>query len=874
MKRATTSRSDRKRKRRRRLCLQKMEDRRLLAADLPYGVTPIENGEVLLGTVTVTPVFFESDGSIDADTEQWTPAEIETTLQKIQDSVDWWSDMLATQTSVHTLDFHLDDSYSRQSQVSTGYEPIARDSTVFQRYVGDWLTDMGYGDAPSIERAVAAFNDSQRRLHGTDWAFTIFVADSSNDADGFFASGGFSGAFAYPGGLFIVIPSGRPVSTYTHEMGHIFWGRDEYPGAGSWTDYRGYYNTQNWNASDNPTPGFVQQVSIMRGGVVAANAFDNMLSPPSTLAMVGWQDSDGDGIFDIADVPLKLDAIGSYDINTGIYSFRGSAQVDTLANENPAGFQSDITFNRVHELQYRLDDGDWQTALAPDATQVDFDLEIAIPPGFSQIQWRAIDTQLGVSSAVLTGDSLTPVFSGVGGGFAFVDNNLSNGRDADEELLAGTQFTLRHADGSGLFHHAFDADTLPDDVIAPPAGMRFKGEGMDLDGRVATLPALSSNEVGKVFQAFNSRYSFWNDQWGADQQLEITSDQTSGRVTIDFVATSLGGYGVEAGSYARAEAYDAAGNRIDRVTSDFVLAGEQARLTLDDSNGRIARVVVYGHAETIILITAIEFGRSSNTAINPDGTFSVDGLPNGDYLVEAVAPNLIYQFDSQATAFQIAAGAVSSIALAADRVDSPRHNSELPGDVNGDQTVSARDALAIINDLGRLGNRTLTADETSGMNVDVNNDGKVSAIDALRVINILARAQSGEGEQSVSNTPQPRQAPKSTSVTETTQTAVLPSPLAAASVDGVFSRDLAVIAADPPNWSNLNIPELLNSAGKQSSDESPIDRRPDRFLGSDPQEAGENRAQAAEERQSLGLMHENGNIGDSFAKDSLSEELF
>ncbi len=46
----------------------------------------------------------------------------------------------------------------------------------------------------------------------------------------------------------------------------MFWARDEYAGGGSSADRRGYYNTQNLNAADNPAQGFVQQPSIMATG--------------------------------------------------------------------------------------------------------------------------------------------------------------------------------------------------------------------------------------------------------------------------------------------------------------------------------------------------------------------------------------------------------------------------------------------------------------------------------------------------------------------------------------------------------------------------------------------------------------------------------
>ncbi|WP_372894672.1 dockerin type I domain-containing protein [Stieleria sp.] len=850
-----------------------MEDRRLLAGDVPFGATPIDNGEFLLGTVTVTPVFFESDGSIDPETQNWSETEIEDTLAKIRDSVDWWSDLLATQTSVHSLDFIIDDRYARDP-VETGYEPIDNDSNTFKRYVGGWLTDLGYGDAPSIERAVSLFNDSQRQTHQTDWAFTMFVVDSSDDENGFFENGGFIGAFAYPGGLFMVVPSGRPVSTFTHEMGHIFWARDEYPGAGSWTDQRGYYNAQNLNASDNPTPGFVQQDSIMRGGVVTVRAYDNLVSPESTLAMIGWRDSDGDGIFDLADVPLNLDAIGSLDVHSDVYSIRGSATVDTLANQNSEGTQSDITLARISELQYRLDDGPWQTAITPDATHVEFDLEIEVSSPFNQISWRAIDTHTGITSEVLHGDMLTPVWSGIGGGFAYVDQNQNGQRDFDEPLIDGTQFTVRRDDGTGLFNRSFQAANSPDGVANPVSGLTLTSLGADVDGRVATLASGSDQQAGRVLHYYNTQTDQWTDTWNTANRLQVAFAGSTGRVEIDFTALDTGSYGLESGSYARVEAYDSQGNRIDRITSPLVPAGTSDTLVIEDSLGRISRVVVSGHAETEILISGIQVGQAALVSADDNGAFSVDGLPDGDYSVEIVTPNLIYQFPSEPIVFQISAGTIAPLAIAAQRVDSPRYNRSLPGDVNGDQQITARDALAVINDLARLGNRVLTAEETSDFHIDVNNDGRVSAIDALRVINLIEQGIAGEGEsfsEISATTPPISAANQSTDPTPSPQPV---QPLSTAAVDRVFSPENPQLGSYQDNTLNREDPEMLNCAGQRTSDQSLSKLPSDRPTGADVHWLVKTGANTGFERPLLGFLLQDGEIESGFAVHPSPEQLF
>lgn len=71
------------------------------------------------------------------------------------------------------------------------------------------------------------------------------------------------------------------------------------------------------------------------------------------------------------------------------------------------------------------------------------------------------------------------------------------------------------------------------------------------------------------------------------------------------------------------------------------------------------------------------------------------------------------------------------------------HNADLPRDVDGNQSVSASDALVVINWLNRNGTSPLdVADYQVGSPcLDVNNDGYLTAIDALSVINALNRNQ-------------------------------------------------------------------------------------------------------------------------------------
>ncbi len=739
MPRRRSSRLPRRRDWSRPIQLESLEPRRLLAAgSLPLGITPLDTGEVLLGTVGVTPVLFESNGA--NQTQNWTEQEILETLATVDEGVHWWSRALGRMDTVHTLDFVTDDTFALDP-VETVYEPIDQSSERFEQYVGNFLTNQGYGDAPSIERAVQLFNHDQRLKLGTDWAFTIFIVDASEDEDGLFRSGGnFAGAFAYPGGLFIVTPSTRPASTIAHEMGHIFWARDEYPGGASYTDQRGYYNSPVLNAADNEDPDFVQRNSIMRGGDPLTFAYQAETSPASTFALVGWRDSDGDGIFDVSDVPLSLDAIGYFDAESSSYHITGSASAVPLRNQNSAGVQSDITLNRISELQYRLDSGPWVTAAAPDQQVFDFDLSVSVLSDFSTIQWRAIDLNVGITSEIVSGTSDVHGFSQSSiNGFAFLDENDNGVRDAGESLISDAQVVVLGSDGSALFGGQlaatdFDAGDLPVSI----AGVELSANGSLVRRRLGALDSADAGDK-RVFQSFNTQSDQWQDRWSQGNALVAEFDQAVGEVELSVT-------GLDTGSYARVEAYDSFGQMITRVTSELIAGGEVRSLTVSDSFSRIAEVRVFGHAETSIAIDAIRFGYSADVVTDESGAWKIANLPDGDYQVELVSDTAIHQFNDSTWQMTVAGGSSSTIVAAAQRVTSPHHNVLLPEDVSGDGEITSRDALLVINDMTTYGRRILGPHETTDFQVDVNNDGSVSGLDALLVINELARRNTLEAE--------------------------------------------------------------------------------------------------------------------------------
>ena len=111
--------------------------------------------------------------------------------------------------------------------------------------------------------------------------------------------------------------------------------------------------------------------------------------------MLGWKDTDGDGLFDVLDVPFLLEGVGRYDSSLGQYLFSGFTSVDTLPNQNTSGLQNDITINQVREVQFSLDDGPWTTVqtLPARTYQTSLSVGIPVPAGEHTIKIRTIDTR-------------------------------------------------------------------------------------------------------------------------------------------------------------------------------------------------------------------------------------------------------------------------------------------------------------------------------------------------------------------------------------------------------------------------------------------------------------------------------------------------
>lgn len=725
------------------MTLEALESRNLFAA-LPLGATPADTAEFMLGRVAVVPVLFESNGGIDRNTENWTPATIASTLTKVREGVQWWVEALENFSDKHSLEFVIDTTFA-ETPVSTPYEPIARRSQDHVLYVGEFLEQQGFGAAGSIEAAIRGFNHQARLEHQADWAFTIFIVNSSNDFDGQFADGSeFQFAFAYPGGLYVIMPSTRPTSTVTHEVGHIFWARDEYPGAGSFFDRRGYYNAQNTNAAQNrPSNAPPQEPSIMRAGTALTEAFNNHYLPASTAAMIGWRDSDGDGIFDLADVPLSLEGMGWHDPVAGRFRFEGFVSAVPLANQNSSGPQNDITLNRVERVEYRLDGGSWQTAmsLGLQRGEIDFQLDVG---DFSLLEIRAVGDLLGIASPIYATTGASPLVAGFSTGGHAILRTVGEGEvEPAREPYANVTAKLTRIDGPQPLHGALEPDgfSLSESPTAP--GVTLSSIGLVVDGRVRSVPANGSTG-SRAFGYFNRQSSTWSPAWAPDKTLQIRFDSPVGEVRLD----AIGHNGLT--SYGRLEAYDADNRLLTRSTTQALSPGQVETLVVTDVAGRIASVRAFGHSGSQVALDNLRYGVPTHSSSSAAGLFRFAGLPDGDYRLDLAPPNWTYQSPQSGQIVSIRNGVASSVTAEFVRVRSPWVNPEDRFDVTADGFVEPLDALVVLNDIARLGNRTLSNPAERSFYFDTNDDGRIEPLDALLVLNEIARrrifSQAATGE--------------------------------------------------------------------------------------------------------------------------------
>jgi hypothetical protein len=355
-----------------------------------------QTSEFMAGSVAVGIVLLESDGSLDPSTEDWTTDEKQLVFSEVVAGLNWW----AQRERKAKLSFVYDDHFS--TPLPTKMEPINRPSSNQQYWIADAMAALGY-QASSYFTRVRDYNNAIRTKYRTNWAFTIFVVDSSADEDNYFTDGRF--AYAYLGGPFLVMTSGNNGygpdnmdAVTAHEVGHIFYALDQYAEANQACNRRsGYLDIENLNSTYGGCPSNVN--SIMRGQIYPyqAKALD-----PYAAGQVGWRDSDQDNILDPLEAELPV-TINSFEITNNRISATGQAEL--IPYQSPKF--NNITINMISQVKYRVDRAAWQLATAADgafdSTTERYHLTSAtLSPGFHTLEMAAIDSAGNVSENLAT----------------------------------------------------------------------------------------------------------------------------------------------------------------------------------------------------------------------------------------------------------------------------------------------------------------------------------------------------------------------------------------------------------------------------------------------------------------------------------------
>ncbi len=275
---------------------------------VPTGTPSFQHtSEYMYGDIRLSIILMESNGETDTSSEDWTSNEKLDVEYEISQALDWWAARAPQNAEVS---FYSEIKF----RVPTQYEPITRPQSDEDLWIHDAMDYLNVDYDSDYQYRVRDYDNT---LRGTnyDWAFTIFVVDSSMDTDGEF-SDGFS-AYAYPQGPFMVmtydndgdgIYNMRAVAA--HEIGHIFGAADEYRGAPDCEDQtdcnvnHGFLNVENqnceWNCDSNV-------VSIMRSHIPG---YENNAVDYYAQGQIGWRDFDNDGVID------SIDANYNYNTNS------------------------------------------------------------------------------------------------------------------------------------------------------------------------------------------------------------------------------------------------------------------------------------------------------------------------------------------------------------------------------------------------------------------------------------------------------------------------------------------------------------------------------------------------------------------------------
>lgn len=372
----------------------------------------LQTSAFLAGRVAVGVIAIESNDSAVPNQENWTADELKQVHAEIraglQKWVDWKPSGLPLEFVVDVNGDNIADNASLSDTITDGnkdefyveipYEPIVESSGQYSIW-GKLALLAKYPDPVSppvnetAEDKAYRYAKDLREQNNADWAFVLFVVDSSNDNDG------------TPGAFFeddyMRARTFGPIAIMTYNNGtrgpgnmqwataqlvaRMFGAGFQYPdplfelaGCSSTTKKYGYLGIPNAYCGI-PNPGGAEpNPRLMYDGT---NAPDSI-----TKQQIGWRDSDGDGIIDPMDTRPSI-VFSPYPENPTInnpltYIEGGTRQyrayenplIPTVCLNRPTdecfhSYYQDktpdnmaVTINAIQTVEFRVDNGTWLAA--------------------------------------------------------------------------------------------------------------------------------------------------------------------------------------------------------------------------------------------------------------------------------------------------------------------------------------------------------------------------------------------------------------------------------------------------------------------------------------------------------------------------------
>ncbi len=318
-----------------------------LRSDAPgvQAVRPIQqNSEILTGTILANFIFPESNGQIDPSTEDWSANDMREAEKGSAGAFLAWQAW--TQMDINA-------TFNMNKRIPTGYEPIKHDMNTDERWIVDVMRGMGWGLRTNDSHvAVHEFNEAMRALYRTQWVVTSFIACARNVPNHRFGNGNaFYTAYAFLGGPYMLepFPAGLDPNNIgetlvyskivQHEVGHLFWTLDEYPGApGTCSGRSGYLNYDNGNITVTLPDGQQLRCEELKACIMHSAARLGQDRPwcNYSLGHLGVIDANANGFADVFEAAPEIvfEPEGPETVTTRDFTLRFRAVSRAVPNQN------------------------------------------------------------------------------------------------------------------------------------------------------------------------------------------------------------------------------------------------------------------------------------------------------------------------------------------------------------------------------------------------------------------------------------------------------------------------------------------------------------------------------------------------------------